>query len=149
MVRDEVKKELLKAAVPAMVPLARVGINQHYEAKRLKQREEYEVQKARRKAQTIEKAVADDPEQVAEDQPSPFDRPAAESIEEMEASIMDADCDWCKEIAEDLREHPEATRKEGLRELKELQGVMYSDPTREEIDQTMERLDVVPKIAVE
>lgn len=148
MVSDEVKKELLKAAVPAVVPLARVGINQHYRAKQLQQREEYEVQKARRKAETIEKAVADEPQEVQEE-PTPFDRPAAESIEEMEASIMDADCDWCKEIAEDLREHPEATRKEGLRELKELQGVMYSDPTRDEIDQTMERLDVVPKIAVE
>jgi len=148
---ETAKKELLKASAQTLVPLCQVGIEQYYQSKQLKRRQEHEVKLAQHKSQAIETAVVGE-DGGGQSEPSPFERGGEyddTDIESMEGTIMDAKCDWCKQIARDLREHPEPTRRRGLRELRELQAVMYDDPTKAEIDEKMDQLEIVPEIAIE
>lgn len=147
---DEAKKELLKASAQTLVPLAQVGIEQYYQTKQLKRRQDHEVKLAQHKSQAMQQAAGGETE--TQPQPSPFEAGGEyddTDIESMEQAVMDTECEWCRGIAQDLREHPEPTRRQGLRELRELQAVMYDNPTKEKIDAKMEQLEVVPEIAVE
>lgn len=166
---DEVKKAILKAAAPITVPIARVAISNHYENKRLAQREDFEVRMAQHKTQTIKAAAGDEeaprvsPFSPDAPEPVPASEPVEESEDPLAAAIQTADeldqsldqasqteeCGFCQTVLEDLKDEPLDVQRQGLRELREVQALMGTNATREEIDAVMDQAEIVPRLFAE
>lgn len=165
---EQLKKELLKGVAPATVPLCRAFINNHYENKRIEQRQQFEIEKAEYTNRSLQAAAGGGEEMERAEQPAPpsFDHeveevepagdPLGEAIdlaEDLERTLGEAseheECAFCQDVLEGLQDEPLEVQQQGLRELRRLRKVMYSDPSRDEIDRTMDELEVVPRLIIE
>lgn len=159
---QQVKKEMLKGMAPAAVPVCRTLINNHFENKRIKKRQQFEVAKAKHTSQSLqsmsdgEAAQAEPVDFDAEVDHDPSDDPLADAMElaeDLDRRLSEAseqeDCGFCRDVLEGLRDEPPEVQQRGLSELRELRRVMYSDPTPEEVDRAMDSMEVIPRIIVD
>lgn len=174
---EELKKEVLAQAAPAAVPILRFAIRNHFEEKRIDKRQQHEVRMAKEQGQALAQAtggkvpepeVDEDVGDVGDDysprreherderngvvaEENPLDE-AVGLAENLDSALGRAQeheqCEFCQDVLRELEHRPLPEQKQGLRELRELQDVMYSDASAEEIEDTMENLQLVPKMIV-
>lgn len=98
-------------------------------------------------AEPAAEPAADPPE----DGLDPLDE-AVSHAEGLDSSIEQArqheECGFCQDVLDQLRHEDPQTQRQGLRELKELREVTYGDYSPEEIERTMDGMDVVPLMVV-
>lgn len=169
----KLKMEIAKGMAPAAVPIIQAGITSYFENQRFEKRKEYEMQMAEHKSEALATAVGGPVEggetaavgpqasvggetaPAAAGEPAPGEDPLGEAAEmagDLDQRIAQAreheDCGFCRDVLDELRHEDLGAQQQGLRELRELRGVMNRDTSRQEIEQTMDSFEVVPRLVV-
>lgn len=170
---DRTKKKLAIEAAPALVPICRAAVSGLYTQKRLESKHQHEKELAEIRAQKVENpdrparatqtAAQTEQADTPAGDPAPDEEPAApadplgeavtlaeELDQQLERSLELEECGFCRDVIDQLRTQPLEVQRQGLREMQELQNVMYSEGTgREDIDAVMSDMEIVPRMVME
>lgn len=155
----ELKKELVKAAVPAfVVPMVQAGVNHHFTMKQLDKQEEMAVNVAERRAQGLQAMQAGGqasrpaagPTATVDPQMAPGDVYA-----ELETLQAETDCSFCHSVIDSLMDAPPSEAQRGLSELqayvREVDRIEEQDlgttEAQQIVDDLVDRWETVPKHA--
>lgn len=156
---DKTKVKLASAIIPGIgLPLMRAGVNHHFSMKRLKKREEMEIQKAEKRREAARELARMGRQDRGEPQPvepEPLEGSPGDVYDELEEIRASTNCRFCRTTAEELMEAPPEEARRGAAELQqylsEVERIEGHDLDEEEaqriVDDLVSGWEVAPKYA--
>lgn len=148
----EMKRKLVANMIPALVPLAQVGVHHHFDKKMLDKRHTHELEMTERRAQAMAVATGNDSGlSTPRISPRPRSPRVYDALEDLRAQTH---CGFCQHAIDELMNADRDTAADGLHELQEYHGYLEDarseghppEKIEENVEQIASSWEVVPRV---